>query len=193
MAATNGTSGTIPTHAAGDLIVIFAFARNSTTVPPAPAAGGTVPTWSFVNQGNAGAACVGVVATAVATANNHTTGTWSGADSVTAVVIRGQAASPIGGQAGGGASTLDATAPAVTLSKTDGSSILLHFMGARTGGATVTWGAAPAGYTKRTEITSGGPICVLTKDATTTDGAVTVTRTGGTTGYSGHTIEIIRG
>ena len=48
-AAAAATSITLPTHAAGDLIVIFAFKDGATTIPTVPSAGGTVPTWNTID------------------------------------------------------------------------------------------------------------------------------------------------
>jgi hypothetical protein len=121
---------------------------------------------------------------------------------MSAIVIRGQAASPIGGHAiGSGSGTNQAIAPSVTLTKTDGTSMILEFYGQ---GETTwpssmgAWGAAPAGYTQRAKAdgASGfGPVasCLNTKNSTTSDGSVTQTSTTGSINmaYKGATIEIL--
>lgn len=176
----------IPTHAVGNLIVIYAFARNSVTEPSVPTPGGTVPAWVSQTIGPGSGICTGRVATFVATATNHTSGTWTGAFGMIATVVSGQ--SGIGGAAADGGGTFDATAPPITMADTDGTSLLLHHFGARSGGAAATWGAAPSGYTQKATDTL---VCLDTKNITTTDGAVTQTRTGATVGYDAHTLEIL--
>jgi hypothetical protein len=87
--------------------------------------------------------------------------------------LRGQkATSPIGGHAVFEASSTDnPSAPAVTLTKTDGTSFLLHYYihGDVNLGA---WNAAPAGYTKRYATTGTGnyAYCIDSKNDTTSDG-----------------------
>jgi hypothetical protein len=149
-AAVAATTVTLPTHAAGDIIVLFAC-RRVAGLPTKPTAGGTVPTWTDIQNPQAassGASCARCVYT-VATASNHTSGTWTNATRIIAVVLRGQDASPIGGNASGNtAQTFGSTAPAVTLADTSGDSVLLHFYHAFNVGTT-GWSAAPASYTRQ--------------------------------------------
>lgn len=182
------TSLTLPTHAVGDIIIFYAY-RNSVTAMTKPTAGGTVPTWIDI-QHPSGNTSQGWATYAVATATNHTSGTWTGASRVGAIVLRGQAASPIGGNASAtGSVTNSATAPAVTLVNTDGSSMLLHFYGVQPSG---TLGSAPAGYTRRftSDTATGQILCLNTKDSTTTDGAIAQTHTGTNGNYSTVSVEI---
>ena len=185
---TTGSTVTIPSHQIGDIIVLYAHSTSGTD-PSIPAAGGTVPTWTSIDLdtgdnfgGSAAAYCV-------ATATNTTSGNWGATQVMGVAVLRGQAASPIGGHGSTfGTSSTDSIAPAVTLVNADGTSILLHFLTSR--GATI-WNAAPAGYTA---VFTASQICLLTKDNTTTDGSVTRTHsnTGASGGhYMGQTIEII--
>jgi hypothetical protein len=167
-----GQTIALPPHQAGDLIV-FACARNdSNTVPAKPAAGGTVPTWVDIDA-NTGANNAALrTAYAVATANNHTSGTWNttAATILSAAVIRGQGASPIGGHAeAGGAASTSIAAPAITLVNSDASSLILCVHIAATA---VTFSAAPAGYTRRVTEPSTYA-CINTKNDSTTDGSVT--------------------
>ncbi|QRY55208.1 hypothetical protein JVX95_30840 [Mycolicibacterium septicum] len=183
------TSVTIPTHQVGDLIVIFAAASNS-AVPTAPSAGGTVPAWATVDSG---ATTIGVrTATFVATATNHTSGTWGSTGMMLAVVLRGQAASGyIGGHArsgGGGSST--PSAPSVTMVNTDGTSVLLHFYSNPQ--ISGTWSSPASGYTNQVAIgtTNQKGVCLNTKDVTTSDGSVTQGPAAGLLGYGSASIEI---
>lgn len=189
-AAAGASSITFPTHAAGDIVVIGAYNSTNTTAPSPPAAGGTVPTFIDIdaNTGANGNALRTVYF--VATANNHTSGFWSNIDQISAIVIRGQAASPIGGHAeSGGTTGTSAVAPSITMSVTDGSSMLLHFFG----GVQInsSWAAAPAGYTKQTSNSFVSGICLDTKDSTTSDGSVSQATLNNNTAYRGGTVEIL--
>lgn len=191
-AAVAATTITLPTHAVGDIIVIVAFV-NSTTLPTKPTAGGTVPTWTDIDAPAGANSCSMRSAYAVATAANHTSGTWTTASALAAIVIRGQAASPIGGHAQSGSMTaLKVTAPAITMTDTSGASILLEFH-SLDGTGTPTLSAAPTGYTRRASVTALNiMLCINTKDVTTSDGAVDQPFTGSTAvGEWGATIEIL--
>lgn len=185
--ATGTTSVTIPTHAAGDIIVIFAYLSDASVIPSLPSAGGTVPAWVTVDSGTSagggGGGSGSRTAYFVATASNTTSGSW-GSDGTTemiAVVLTGQGSTPIGGhaEADGGSIGGSVTAPSITMSQTDGTSMLLHFFGYSQGGR--TWNAAPAGYTKQKATTSSvilNAVCFDTKNSTTSDGSVTQTNDG---------------
>jgi hypothetical protein len=181
-ASVAGNTITIPTHQSGDVIVLFAHASTNASVPSAPTAGGTVPTW--ISLGTSGttnysnhriAYCVGTGST--------TSGPWAGGtDALMVAVLRGAAATPIGGKASG-AVIANATnvAPSVTLSVSDGSSVLLHFFGFGDGVNSVgTVGTTPTGYTPQlgSALTTKIGAVLLTKNSTTTDGSVTQTMSG---------------
>jgi membrane peptidoglycan carboxypeptidase len=185
------TSVTIPTHAVGDLIVIWAYRDGATTAITKPTASGTIPAWvdidaplaaSMANNNTCRSAWF------VATATNHTSGVWTGATNVVAVVISGQASSPVGGHSvAAGSDVANGVVPALTQSVTDGSSLLLNFCGHR---ATFTsWSAAPAGYTRQV---TQGIVILNTKDSTTSDGSMTnAISTAVGAGYAGNQIEIL--
>jgi hypothetical protein len=181
---------TIPTHQIGDIIIIWGYRGNGNVAFTKPSAGGTVPAWVDIDN-NAGANTnVSRCVYFVATATNTTSGSWTSVGLLYAVVLRGQNASPIGGHAeAGSTATGSATAPSVTMSRTDGTSMLLHFIGQR---ATFTWNASPAGYTQRATFSPGSTAILLSKDVTTSDGSVTNTNSNGTNvGYRGQTVEIL--
>lgn len=168
---------TIPAHNVGDIIVIVAC-RAKTQSASKPSAGGTVPTWTDIGTPGTGLR----MAYAVATATNHTSGTWTNAWVMFAVVLSGQKATPIGGNAYASGAT---SSPAITLADSSGKSQILHFcyLYEGTGGA---WTGNPsAGYTVRA---SGYSTVVdyayrlITKDVTTTDGAASF----GTTAIGGN-------
>jgi hypothetical protein len=183
-----GTSVTIPAHAVGDVIVVFAYANGINSAPTPPAASGTVPAWTLI-QGGGGNTNGSGVWRFTATANNHTSGTWGSCTGLIAVVIQGvHPTTPVGGfaQATANANGFSA-APAITQSVTNGSSCLLYFHGHRSN--VTTLGAPPAGFTRRAEAIGSSGICLNTKDDTTTDGAATQTDDGNG-GYVGQTVEI---
>ncbi len=184
------TSIAIPTHVAGDLIVIWAYRDGSTTPPTVPAAAGTVPAFTTIDGPTGANACSAVCAWAVAAGTTDTSGTWTNATGMSVEVWRGQAAVPIGGHAQSGgniASGANISIPAITLTAVDGTSAILGFAG----WATVTgWNAAPAGYTQRSQVATECE--ALSKDTTTSDGAFNVTGTAsGTGGTRTQQIEIL--
>lgn len=184
------TSVTLPGHNVGDLIVIFAH-RGGSLTPIVPSAAGTVPAWSAIDTMGGTTAGSLVTADFVATATNHTSGIWTNATGMIAVVISGNlAASPIGGHAAAatGGTTTSVTAPAVTLSRSDGSSVELNFYGHP---ATISsWGSAPAGYS-RMQATTGSLVCCNSKNDTTSDGSIVQSLSATATGGATATVEIL--
>lgn len=186
----------IPAHQVGDVIIIFTFAGANNTIPVKPSAGGTVPAWVDIDADNSGTTfCASKTVYFVATATNTTTGNWT-TDGIIAAVIRGPGATPLGGHAnsGGTAGSSGPTAPTITLTRTDGSSILLHFFGLRPGGSWNAYNAAPSGYTQRLATAEGawGAVCLDTKDVKTSAPAVAQPVNADPTGdeYRGATVEI---
>lgn len=115
-----------------------------------------------------------------------------------AVVLRGaKVGAPVGGHAisGSGFGANQAAAPAVTLAKTDGSSALLHFFGigdVTNSNFTAAVGGAPAGYTVQTVGTysaNNRAVALMTKNVTTSDGAVAIG--GGGPWFLNATVEIL--
>ncbi len=184
------TTVTIPTHAIGDLIVIYAYRSNSTTVPTKPSAGGTVPAWVDIDAATGANSCSSRTAYFVATATNHTSGTWTSATSMIAVVLRGQhTVVPIGGHSESGGTGTTMTAPSISMANADGSGQLLHFFG---GVNLSSWGSAASGYTlQASSAASGASAGFVTKNTTTSDGAVNQGTQASSTGYRGATVEII--
>lgn len=179
---------TIPTHAVGDDIFIFAFRDGSTTVPSKPSASGTVPAWVDIESGAGANSCSARLAHFVATATNHTSGTWTNATGMIAVVIQNQASSPIGGHAeGGGTSSTLATAPSITQQQTTGKALILEFYGHRT---VTAWSTAPSGYTRKAS--NATEVCLNSKDLSTSDGSISQNcTTSASSGYRGITLEIL--
>lgn len=173
----NATSVAIPTHTVGDLIILF-VRESDGYMPIKPIAGGAVPAWIDIDSSAAGHVATCRTVRYVATATDHTTGTWEGADGIIATVLHGASAStPIGGHAIGSwaANSNYTSAPAVTLAKTDGTSALLHFFGLGDGSGPIdSIGDPPTGYTQQAAQVWSGlvGVCLDTKNVTTSDGAV---------------------
>lgn len=143
------TSITIPTHQAGDILVVYARAGGSSVIPVAATASGTVPTWTQIVQAGASGFGISRAYYCVATTSSHTSGTWTNASGMIAAVVR--RASGIGGSAGlQAANQAPWTAPGVTLTKANNTSVLLHFFGWGDGINTVpTSFSTSQGYTQR--------------------------------------------
>jgi hypothetical protein len=186
--ASAGSTVTIPPHAVGDLIIIWAYRDGSTTPPTKPTASGTVPAWIDISTGTGTSTNSGRTAYFVATATNHTSGTWTNATGMVAVVIQGQASTPIGGAArGGGTASNSATAPAITQQQTTGKALILHFYGHRT---VTAWDSAPSGYTRQASVAT--EVCFNTKNSSTSDGSIAQScTTSSSSGYYGATVEVL--
>jgi len=170
------TSVTLPTHAVGNIIVMMA--SSTSNLPTAPSASGTVPTWTTIRATGYFDGLYPIefrVAYAIATATNHTSGTWTGANRLIAAVFSGnRTSSPIGANAFTGSdapSSAAMNAPAITLTDTAGTSAIVQFW---TQGFIANFSSTtvPSGYTKR----FGGFLQMFsTKDITTSDGVVNIT------------------
>lgn len=185
------TSVTIPTHAIGDLIVIWAYRDGSNTPASVPAASGTVPAWVTINGATGASTNSAISAYFVATATNHTSGTWTNATGMVAAVITGHnQTQPIGANGkthGTGRNT--AVTPAITQRCLSTTALLLEFFGVRN---VTAWGAANTGYTLQTSVAT--EVCFDTKNDATTDGQYTrtnVTNASSGSGYAGEQIEIL--
>ncbi|AZS06860.1 minor tail protein [Mycobacterium phage Raela] len=185
-----GTTVTIPAHQVGDVIVIMAY-NDGATNPGLPSAGGTVPTWNNVHNGN-GNTNAARVAWAVATATNHTSGTWSNSTAVAAVVLRdAEELDPIGARSlNFGSTSNQSVANALTtdLWNNEGLSQLLYGHGHKT---VTAWSAAPSGFTRLGQVNT--ELAVNVKDDSTTDGAATqAATTSSSAGYMGTIVEVKR-
>ena len=200
-ASTGGvTSVTIPSHSAGDMVLIWAGGgyANTSWSPVKPAAGGTVPTWTTIDAPGTFQASGYTISTGA----TITSGNWADARIMIAVVLSGQnATNPIGGHStgnsgGGNYITGSINSTAVTMSKTDGSSKLLTFIGGYNGGP---WSAGPAtGYTSLLDSNGLGgnaptyePHRLVSKNDTTSGGAAFAVGTLSGCVWESNTIEIV--
>lgn len=174
--AVAATSVTLPAHAVGQHIFLFVN-KSSTGAITKPGAGGTVPAWQDVVVRTT--TCPLHVVYFKATATNHTSGTWTGATRIEAIVLDGVDPTDPLGQVAGNGGTASASggpvAPALSpLQNADGSSLIFqHYYMANTATGS-GWSAAPSGYTRQVEIRASGGIgaCLNTKDVTTSAPAI---------------------
>lgn len=189
-ASAAATTITIPSHQPGDMIWIFAFAASNTNVNP-PLQSGTVPFWSEAEAAGANSVAL-TSAYAVASASNHTSGTWTGAADLCCLVLRptfGRVLSVPSASTGNGANTQTIIYPALTMSTLAGSSWGLR-CGCR-GVAVAAVGTAPTGWTNQIIQPATPLMAVHTHSAVTANPtADTVTTTSSNSAYRGHTIEI---
>ena len=126
-ASARAASCAIPAHQPGDLILVMA---RSTANPAPAAAGGTVPTWLTVVPAGLANSLSMMVACAVATASNHTTGTWTFTDDMIVLVLRPSAGRVIGvgaSSVGNGNNTQTVIYPALTRQDASGASMGIRF------------------------------------------------------------------
>lgn len=194
---------TLPAHNVGDLILMFSTnLRASDSVQTAPAAGGTVPTWTTIintpNSNNgAGTYLAHSAVYAVATATNHTSGTWTASgnlETLLVVVISGaKSGTPIGGVAQNNVfGQSSATYPAVTLGDTSGSSLLLRYSAQQGSGG--GWTGTPSGLTvAETLSVSGSWTRLCTADSSTTATSLDTLQNAGASVYHATVTLEIRG
>jgi hypothetical protein len=191
------TSVTIPAHRPGDYIVMYSRTSGNMNTPTPPAASGTVPSWIFTGAFSTGDGnwAQSRVHYCIATTSTHTSGTWTGSITGMAVAVVRRATS-IGPFAKAYQTATPWSAPTVTLTKTSGTSVVLHFFGWGDGINTVpaSISTAPAGYTQqftRTGTASTVALSLLTKNVTGSAPAVSLTSDARNT-YGTHiTIEIV--
>lgn len=133
----------MPSHQAGDLILVFAFVDGSTTNPSLPSGYASV-----TGLGNGANTCSASVGFKWAQSSSETTGTFTAATGVVVHVYRGVTSVPVFVRSKGTGTTI--THPALTLSNATGSSWVVRFCGHRT--ATNLTTNTPAGFTARTGV-----------------------------------------
>lgn len=149
--ASTTTTVTVPTHQAGDLILIFAFNRGSLTIPTLPS-GYTNKT--TITSGSAANAAVRV-GYKIATSSSETSGTWTSADQLVCHVYRGvDQTTPLGTLGSSTYATqlnLTVVYPTITLSVTNGTSWVAAFGGSNATDSAID--TAPAGMVQRATAT----------------------------------------
>jgi hypothetical protein len=133
--ATGTTSiTTMPTHQAGDLIIIFAYRAGSTSAPTVPTGSGYTSKLTNTAAEVVNAAQAAVVGFKIAASGSETSGTWTNASRIVCHVYRGvDQTTPLGGSStydignNGNGTTL--TYEALTMQITNGTSWLVAFAG----------------------------------------------------------------
>jgi hypothetical protein len=137
-AASGQASATLPAHAVGDLIIVFAIRDGSTTAPGLPAGhdyGTDTLTW-------AGTTCAGRLSWKIADTTSEATGTFGQTSCLIAHVYRG---AEIGDIATGGGAAADVTYPAIP--GFSGSAWAMRVAGHREGDTALE--TPPGSYTHR--------------------------------------------
>ena len=180
----SGATVTLPAHQPGDLLVIIAQIQNSTAAfspNTPPHTGGTVPEWidgynSNISSVQGDAHMSMKMGYAVATANNHTSGTWTNSTFTTAMVFRNvDPNNPIGGLAGlkyqapaTGANPQYVDSPSINLSDTSGHSQIMYYYAISTTNANPEFAQAPPdGFTR---IIQNNKSAIQAKKVRTSDG-----------------------
>lgn len=122
--ATGTNTATMPAHAAGDLIVVFAYRDGSNTAPTL-ASGYTSWHTAGVNTNSC------VVGYKIAASSSETVGTWTNATSTIVHVYRATGTISAGAAAGTGSTAATVTYPALTLQDAGGASWVVAFAGHR--------------------------------------------------------------
>jgi hypothetical protein len=137
----------MPTHQSGDLLIVFCTREGSTTAPSLPAG------WTNLSSGGANSiACR--LGYKVAASGAETSGTWTNATNTTVTVVRSQdATTPTGTVAQGGNVSTNAIYPALTMTRTDGTSLVMGFAAVRATNTTLE--TPPTGMTNRYNATLG--------------------------------------
>jgi hypothetical protein len=186
--ATGTTSATLPTHQADDIIIGFAFRDGSTVQPTLPAG------WNQLRD-QAGTTCCSRTAWRRATGAGTTTGTWTNASRVAFIVLRGAWREfPIGSDAAGAGTAASVTYPALTVRKTDSTSMAVRFAGHRSIDTNLQ--TAPTNYTN---LAAASAVDTIAENACHTRASIAANPTGdavavaGTaSGWTAHTIEVLQ-
>ena len=144
--AVTGTTGTIPAHNVGDLLVAFAY-RDGNNTAPSLASG-----WTNINSSTGSNSNSTRLAYRIATGSDTASG-WTNATEVIIHVYRGQSASPIGANATQAGNSTTVTYPTLALTVTDGTSWIVGFAGDRNTNTTLE--NSPTNMTQRSTRVDG--------------------------------------
>lgn len=195
MAISASTSMTLPSHVSGNYIIMFAYRDGNNNTPTVPAGWTAITATGLIG---ANTNCC-VTAYKIAASSSEISGTWTNATGLVCAVVRQAGAGPLGlgvnsNQVTGnsGSSPGIIVFQGLTLSNTDGHSIILGFGGERNTSGTV-WSAASGMVAA---ISGSGTSCVIGGQYTTTGVAsfantnCTINSGSGSTGYATTTVEI---
>ena len=188
------TSVAMPNHQAGDILLVFA--RGTAAAPAVPAAGGTVPAWTVIQQGIANSVGLTVVGFLV-TAPGFTSGVFTNATHIAVVLLRPSTAgnqlvfAAARSSVGNANNTQTVVFPALTFVDLDGSSYGIR-VGTR-GVAVTALANPPAGWSNYL-VQPAGAGALLTihyrSGITASPTADSVTVTSSNSAYRAVTIEV---
>lgn len=186
--AAGTNSATLPSFQAGDLAICFAFRDGSTTNPTIPAG------WNSITNTADGTTCSASCGWRRLLATDTATGTWTNASRVVVVVYRDcePFITPVGGGANGAGTTNTVAYNTLTMTRSNGTSWVIGFVGHRSTNTTVD-SASITGMTAR----GGGVDATAEAHAWDTNGTVSSWSTtnqsisGTASGWVTRTVEIL--
>lgn len=173
--ATGTTSVVLPAHIAGDLIALWAFTDGTATIATNPR-----------NQWRTGAAansCAGVIGWKIATSNAETSGTWTNATRMLAVVYRGTNALSLGGVVLTTGVSATVSYSAVTMQNPYGTSWVAAFVGHRSTDTTLST-HPPTGMSLRVSSSTTSDMAAFDTGGVVSSQALFSVASGGTTSGS---------
>jgi len=184
VASAGATSVTLPTHVTGDLIIVFAYRDGNTTQPTLPAGFTAISNASGANTNSA------TLGYKIAASGSETSGTWTNANAIMAVVIGGANAAPIGGSGVGSTANATVTYPTLTMSDASGNSVVLCFCGHRSVNTTLE--TPPIGMLRVASFTNATCelACHVTEGGVTAFASRGVLVGGTASGWRAHSVEI---
>lgn len=174
-ASAAGNTVAMPTHQAGDLILVFAY-RNDNASAPSIGSG-----FSNIHGTGGGNTNGSRLAYKWAMSSSESVGTWTNATEIVVHVYRG--VTGIGANSVGLGSSASVTYPALTLAKPGGASWVARFAGNRT---SIT-GGTPGGYTQRQTQTR---VKGLDTNGAVSSNPGTATQAGTNTGWHARSVEL---
>lgn len=185
-ASANADSLSLPSHQAGDKIVLFVYRSASTAVP-------SIPSGWDVQQFTAGGSNGLLLASKIAASSAETSGTWTGATQIAAGVYRGSRVlnaniTSITGSTAGSGGNITYTAPTATSSTTE--KWFIAAVGHRSNDTDCQ--VAPTGMTNRTSVAgaSTGELAIHDTNGTAASWSTTsYTLTAGTS--SGYRVIVV--
>ena len=180
--ASGTNTATMPTHAVGDLLVVFAYRDGSNTTPTLASG------WTNI-QGSGSNTNSARMGWKIAASTGETTGTWTNATSTIVAVYRG--ADGIGGSAITGGSSITLTFPAVTMQVTDGTSWVVGGVGHRSTNVAIE--TAPTGMTNRISVSDATDEAALhdTNGGVSSRSSTNASVGGTASGYRSITVELL--
>lgn len=181
------TSMTLPTHAAGQLLIMFAFRNGSATAPTVPSG------WTSIGVNTNGAFNSCVTAVKVAKSSSETSGTWTNASGLICHVMTGANFSriPLIRHAGAGGTGTTVNYSGITTMDDAGNSWGLRFSGTSVTDSALE--TAPSGFTNRSNISGSGiEMAGFDTNGTTSSVSFAGVSVGGSSGnWVTQTIEVL--